>query len=143
MAHRTSLLILLLSITILRHRASAGPHEPDAAKDWPRPELRAGLSDAEIAASITAYVDQLHAAGRFSGVVLAANQGKVVATHAVGRADVAANTPNTLDTRFNIGSINKLFTKVAIGQLAQAGKLSLDDTVRMHLPKLAIAGADK
>jgi D-alanyl-D-alanine carboxypeptidase len=144
MLQRTSFLIALLSMVFVQRRvAIGGPHAPDGANDWPKPELRAGLSDVEIAASITAYANKLHDAGHFSGVVLAAKAGKVVAAHAVGRADVAAGVPNTIDTRFNIGSINKVFTKVAIAQLAQAGKLALDDTVRTHLPKLALAGADK
>jgi CubicO group peptidase (beta-lactamase class C family) len=119
------------------------PDPLSAMKDWPKPELRPGLSEPQIAAAITAYARQLHEAGHFSGVVLAGRAGKVVVSGAYGLADIASRTPNTLETRFNIGSINKLFTKVAIAQLAEAGKLSLDDTVRKHLPELALAGADK
>src|SRR5215510_12959187 len=121
MLHRTSSVIVLLAVLIVHRRVALGaPHDADPASDWPKPELRAGLSDAQIAASIAAYANQLHAEGHFSGVVLAARAGKPVARHAVGRADIAAGAPNTLDTKFNIGSINKLFTKVAIAQLAQA-----------------------
>lgn len=146
MPHRAALVIaVLVSVSVPVARSAPDPrHDPmSAMKDWPMPALRPGLSEPQIAAAITAYAKQLHATGHFSGVVLAAKAGKVVATGAYGLADVAANTPNTLDTRFNIGSINKLFTKLAIAQLAQAGKLALDDTVRKHLPTLAIAGADQ
>ena len=44
--------------------------------------------------------------------------------------------PNRVDTKFNLGSINKMFTRLAIEQLEEgAGKLSLDDTVGKHLPE--------
>jgi CubicO group peptidase (beta-lactamase class C family) len=42
--------------------------------------------------------------------------------------------PNRLDTKFNLGSINKVFTQIAIGQLAEQGKLSIDDKLGKHLP---------
>jgi CubicO group peptidase (beta-lactamase class C family) len=41
--------------------------------------------------------------------------------------------PNTIDTRFNLGSINKLFTKIAIAQLAARGLLNFEDRVADHL----------
>jgi CubicO group peptidase (beta-lactamase class C family) len=120
------------------------PHDMMAAmKDWPRPALRTGQSDAQIAAAITAYAQQLHEAGHFSGVVLAAKADQLVVARPYGLADVASGTPNTLDTRFDIGSIGKMITRVALAQLAAAGKLSLDDTLRHHLPSLPVPGADR
>lgn len=80
---------------------------------------------------------------QFSGVILVAKDGEPVLTRAWGLADVATNTPNTMDTKFNIGSINKFFTKTAIAQLAESGKLSLDDTIRKHLPDYPSPVADK
>ena len=76
-----------------------------------------------------------------SGVVLIAKDGKPILTKAWGFAN--AGVPNRTDTKFNLGSINKIFTQVAIGQLAAAGKLSLDDTVRKHLPDYPSPAADK
>lgn len=123
-------------------RWSAGGDPDGPPEGWPQPELRAGLSEPQIAASIEAYARQLSDADHFSGVVLAAHDGKVVVSRAYGLASVASHTPNTTETRFNIGSLGKLLTTVAILQLAQAGKLSLDDTVHQRLPELALAGAD-
>lgn len=69
----------------------------------------------------------------FSGVVLAARGREVVFHEVYGPAHRAFGVPNRLDTRFNIGSLNKLFTSVAIAQLAEKGKLGLDDPLGRHL----------
>jgi D-alanyl-D-alanine carboxypeptidase len=112
------------------------------AEEWPQPKLRPGLSADEIAAAVAGYAQEQSDARRFSGVVLVAKAGKTILSRAYGLADVATRTPNTTDTLFNIGSLNKQFTMVAIEQLAQAGKLSLDDTIAKHLPDVKLAGAD-
>lgn len=41
---------------------------------------------------------------------------------------------NRTDTRFNLGSMTKMFTAVAIAQLAELGKLSFHDPISRHLP---------
>jgi len=48
---------------------------------------------------------------------------------AYGLADRTWDLPTTLDTRFEIGSLSKAFTAMAIAQLAAAGKLGLDDPI--------------
>lgn len=92
---------------------------------------------------ITAAVDNAVAEDRFSGVVLVAKDGTPVLSRAWGMADPAKGIANHPDTKFNLGSINKIFTHVAIGQLAAAGKLSLNDTIRKHLPDYPSPAADK
>lgn len=69
----------------------------------------------------------------FSGVVLIAHEGKPIYHKAFGLANRATNTPNTLETKFDIGSMNKSFTKVVIMQLHGEGKLDLDDPLGKHL----------
>src|SRR5258705_11548983 len=96
-----------------------------------------------LATDLTSAVDQAAAQGKFSGVVLLAENGKPILAKAWGFADAAHKIPNKTDTKFNLGSINKIFTQVAIGQLAAAGKLSLDDRVRKHLPDYSSTVADK
>jgi len=66
--------------------------------------------------------------------VLVARQGRPIVARAYGMADVAAGVRNNLDTKFNLGSDNKLFTQVAIGQLIDQGRLSFDDTLGRILP---------
>ncbi len=92
---------------------------------------------------ITAAVDKAAAEDKFSGVVLVAKDGTPLLSRAWGMADPAKGIANRTDTKFNLGSINKIFTHVAIGQLAAAGKLSLSDTISKHLPDLPVPSADR
>jgi len=81
-----------------------------------------------------ARVDSLASAQQFSGVILVAKNGTPLVERAYGMADREAGRANDLETSFNIGSINKLFTQVAIRQLADAGKLNLDSTLARAWP---------
>ena len=84
------------------------------------------LSDSELVAALQKKLQQDADAGQFSGAVLLAKGGKPIFEHAYGMSDRERKLPDTLDTRFRIGSMNKMFTAVAVLQLAQAGKLKLD-----------------
>jgi len=92
------------------------------------------MSQAEALAAIEKAATEAAAADRFSGVVLVARDGKVLLHRAWGLASREHAVANRPDTKFNLGSINKIFTKVAIGQLVEAGRVSLDDTVGKYLP---------
>jgi D-alanyl-D-alanine carboxypeptidase len=92
------------------------------------------LSVSELVAAVRAKMQTDAAADRFAGAVLIAKDGKPVFAQAYGLADRARKIPNTLQTRFRIGSMNKMFTAVSILQLAQAGKLKLSDTVGKLVP---------
>jgi CubicO group peptidase (beta-lactamase class C family) len=91
-------------------------------------------SDAEIVKETETYLEQAIAEDAFSGGVLIAKDGKPIFKKAYGLANKSANTPNNVDTKFNLGSINKSFTSVAIAQLAQQGKLSFNDPISKYLP---------
>ena len=59
---------------------------------------------------------------RFPGLALAVvREGAVVTTRAYGSADLAGKTPVKLDTVFEIGSISKQFTAMAVMMLAMPG----------------------
>jgi len=91
------------------------------------------LSDAAIAEALKGYVARLAAADAFSGTVLVAKDGEVIYADAVGIANRDFGVPVRLDTKFNLGSMNKMFTGVAAAQLAQAGKLSMEDPIGRYL----------
>lgn len=94
----------------------------------------ARLSDAEAITQITAQLEASAKAGAFSGAVLLARGGKPLLERAWGEADRAKHAANSTTTRFNLGSIGKLFTRTALAQLAEAKKLSLEDKLSRYLP---------
>lgn len=112
--------------------------------EGPGAEPAAALgSDAKVAAEAGPYLRKLAGDGAFSGVVLLAKDGKPFFLEAFGLANRDLAVPNRTDTKFNIGSINKLFTQVAIAQLAAQGKLALTDTIRKYLPDYPSPAADR
>ena len=94
----------------------------------------APMSEADVVSATERYLNELVAADEFSGTVLIAKDGKAIFQKAYGLASQEYNVPNRIDTRFNLGSINKIFTQVGIGQLLDAGKLSLDEKLGKYLP---------
>lgn len=100
------------------------PPEPAPAKK-PIPEL---------VADVDSQLTKLTAEDKFSGAVLIAKDGKVLWQKAYGLANRETKEPNTVDTEFRLGSMNKMFTSVAIAQLVQQGKLKYSDTLAHALP---------
>jgi CubicO group peptidase (beta-lactamase class C family) len=80
---------------------------------------------------------------KFSGTILVHKKGDVVFENAYGLACKRFNVPNTIETKFNIGSLNKLITKISILQLLQKCFLDLDDYVGKYLPDFPIDIASK
>ena len=79
----------------------------------------------------------------FSGTVLIAEQGKPKYHKAFGLANRETNTANTLNTKFDIGSMNKSFTKTVILQLVEEGKLKVTDTLGQYISGFPAIAANK
>jgi CubicO group peptidase (beta-lactamase class C family) len=74
---------------------------------------------------LQAQVDRNH----FSGTVLVAQDGKVLLAQGYGYANAEWRTPNTLQTKFRLGSLTKQFTATAIMRLREKGLLRLEDSI--------------
>jgi Beta-lactamase len=92
------------------------------------------LTEGEAIAGVEALLRKRATADQFSGAALIAKDGRTLLSSAYGLADRGRGIANTIETRFRIGSMNKMFTAVATLQLVEAGKLALDDPVGKHLP---------
>src|SRR5690606_8343244 len=103
--------------------------------DLPPPFAPPRLSLQDALDALKKRADEQLAADKFSGVLLVAQGDRILLEQAWGKANRESGTPITVDTQFRIGSMNKMFTAVAVLQLVDAGKLSLQGTVGHYLPK--------
>lgn len=94
------------------------------------------LTDTQISEFVDKYLNEMTAEDKFSGTVLIAKDGIPFYSCALGQASKRYDIPNKLDTKFNLGSMNKMFTGVAIMQLVEQGKLSLEAPVGTYLPDI-------
>jgi CubicO group peptidase (beta-lactamase class C family) len=93
----------------------------------------ARLSESAAIAALRTEIQKRTAEDRFAGAVMISKGRKVVFSGAYGLADREHRIANRLETRFRIGSMNKMFTATAVLQLAQAGKLKLTDPIGKYL----------
>ena len=92
------------------------------------------MSDQQLVAALRKRLEDETASDRFAGAVLVAKEGKPIFAQAYGLADREHNSADTLQTRFTIASMNKMFTAVALMQQVQAGKVALEDPLDKYLP---------
>ncbi|HMQ46964.1 MAG TPA: beta-lactamase family protein [Saprospiraceae bacterium] len=91
------------------------------------------LNTKSISDKTDTLVAQYQELGIFSGVVLIAENGKPFYHKAFGLADREKNIPNTLQTAFVIGSMNKTFTRTIILQLIDEKKVKFSDNMVSYL----------
>lgn len=116
------LLVLAVSSMFVLPVRAAGPKppRPDAAWD-------------DFTHMFDTTVDADHIVG--AGVVLV-RDGRIVAHHEHGLADRDRGVPITPQTIYHYGSITKTLTAIAIMQLRDRGRLTLDDPITRYVPEL-------
>lgn len=98
------------------------------------------MIDDDLVEKVRILLDEEESADRFSGTVLVAHNNQPILTAARGyaiRPEVLRNQP---DTKFNIASVTKMLTAVAVMQLVASGKLDLHVPVATYNPDLPHAG---
>ncbi|WP_170860508.1 serine hydrolase [Duganella sp. CF458] len=98
--------------------------------------LTALPAKADRAAELDRIATRYHALGQLDGSVLVADHGKVVYHRAFGLANREWQIPHTTDTAFRVASLTKQFTATLVMQLAEQGKLRLDDPIGKYVPEL-------
>jgi CubicO group peptidase (beta-lactamase class C family) len=83
---------------------------------------------------IDALIKKFEVNEHFNGVVLVAQNGDVLFKKAYGLSNREWDIPNTVDTKFRIGSITKQFTSFLIMQLVEQGKIELAGKLCDYLP---------
>lgn len=128
---RSAIFAVVLACAAPAH-AQHGP-----TPELPPPNVNGQMQDAQIAAGLGPWLADLQRQDMFNGTVLVARNGEPIYAGAYGVADVASNSAVGVDTRYPVASIGKAFTHVAVLQLVQQGRLSLDDTVGELIPDYA------
>ncbi len=101
----------------------------------PESSLPADLSDQSAAQLVTSLVGTLARTDQFSGIAIIARGTRSIVTKSAGYANKARKTAITPRTQFTIGSMGKMFTAAAVGQLVDQGKMSFDDVVGRFFPR--------
>ncbi len=101
-------------------RTPSNVHEPD-------------LTEGQFLQNIKDIMERLIAKEAFSGTLLIAKGDDVLMTFVGGEASKRFHVPNNIDTKFNLGSMNKMFTATSIMQLVEKGVLSLDDPISKYV----------
>ena len=113
--------------------------DPALYQGWPT----SAVTHAEMARVIHSALDHLVKTQDFSGCVMVRDGGDTVFNECRGMAERRFNVPTSDQTRFHIGSMDKMFTGVAIAQLVEAGKLSWNDTLAKLVPEYPDQAAAK
>jgi CubicO group peptidase (beta-lactamase class C family) len=109
------------------------------ASEPPRPEALAHGDDAAVKQYVEALIAHEMRANNVTGLSIAVvDDQRVVFAQGAGWADREAHVPATERTVYRMGSISKLLTATAALQLAQQGKLALDQPIQNALPGFKI-----
>ena len=92
-------------------------------------------ADAALVVAADRIAAEQATAGRFSGVVVLARGDDVLLARAHGLADRATGRANTPATPFNVASLGKMFTGVAVARLVERGVLAYDAPVGRYLDR--------
>ena len=106
------------------------------AGDSTDPALEARADYAEVAAALTTMIERERDQKGLAAVSIALVDGEDVAW-AAGFGEQAPGVPATAETVYRVGSVSKLFTDIAVMQLAEQGEIDIDAPVRTYLPDFA------
>jgi CubicO group peptidase (beta-lactamase class C family) len=88
----------------------------------------------DLGAWTDSYVKGLAPTKHFRGTIVVERDGQVLVAKSHGAAVEEWQIPNSAETKFEIASLSKQFTAAAILQLADAGKLNVEDPVSKYYP---------
>jgi CubicO group peptidase (beta-lactamase class C family) len=94
---------------------------------------------AATADSLRLYFDQLQKSG-FNGTVLFAENGEIVFSKAYGYGNLKTKDSLTMESAFQLASISKPITALAVLVLKEEGKIGIDDSLSKYIPELPYPG---
>ncbi len=150
MQHR--ILVYFFSFSVLLTACTHSPPErPTAKKSVKAPQQKAktkvgkastqpNLNTDSIATAIDGYFTKIHKEKRFNGTVLIARHGKILYKKALGYANFRTRDSLKINSSFQLASVSKQFTAVAIMLLVEKGLINYEDTVQRFFPNFPYSG---
>ena len=138
---RRNLWVPALAMALASPALASPAHVPSAlgARTAAKPDAIPAALMATFGHRITPVLDarlkELAGRGRFSGVVLLARGDEILFRKAYGLASREYGAANTPATCFNLASVGKMFTAVAVMKLVEAGEVRLDDPISNYLDR--------
>ncbi|CAN5319350.1 hypothetical protein BH09BAC1_BH09BAC1_13530 [soil metagenome] len=138
------ILVVLLAILLVFAEVSV-PHlsfkrKPDfCPSEYKQQEL---LISAQKAAKhhktqwVDSLVNEWYTSARFNGTILVAERGEILYRGALGYGNFDTKDTLTLDAPFQLASVSKPITAIAVLQLFEQGKINLDYAVQYYIPEL-------
>ena len=78
----------------------------------------------------------LDAKNKYMGSIAVSENGKILYTKSIGKADVESNKLSAISTKYRIGSISKMFTACLIFKAIEENKIDLKQTIEQYFPKI-------
>ncbi|MBJ7413777.1 MAG: beta-lactamase family protein [Phenylobacterium sp.] len=107
--------------------------DPRPAPDWASARPKATLDAETLGRRASELAQHGCDKGAFSGAVLVAKGATILAETACGPANRRYGAALTPESKINLGSMDKMFTAVAVMQLVEAGKVVLDAPISTYL----------
>ncbi len=130
--------VVFLGVLACSHQPKQFVAEEPSTRATHRNDSISRLYDPQVAARKASKLDtffkKLHRFGGFNGTVLVSQYGKIIYKNAFGYGSFFRKDSLTTNTPFQLASVSKQFTAVAIMQLKEKGLIDYDDPVWKHIP---------
>lgn len=144
MTYRTILPVALLATFLFNACSNAENKHPDpkvrTVNDDKADSLLLVYNPAKGDKWIADFVQNLHKKYGFNGNMLVAKDGKILYEKAIGWADYLHRDSLKINSEFELASVTKTFTGVAVLQLVEKGKIKLSDDVKKFFPTFPYDG---
>jgi CubicO group peptidase (beta-lactamase class C family) len=144
MTYRTILPVAFLATFLFNACSHAEKKSEDptvrTVKDDKKDSLLLVYNPAKGDRWIADFVQKLHKKYGFNGNMLVAKDGKILYEKAIGWADYLHRDSLKISSEFELASITKTFTGVAVMQLVEQGKIGLNDNVKKFYPNFPYEG---
>lgn len=132
--------VSIFSIFIISCKSEAKKKEEIIQKQAELDSITLAYDPKDMDVKVDEYMKKLHQRSGFNGNVLIAKKGKIIYQNSFGWADYLHRDSLKLDSKFELASVSKPMTALAVLQLIEQGKLGIDQLVTDIFPEFPYQG---